>query len=202
MLKDETNNIYGRLTVISRSENYKDGTAMWNCLCSCGNTTTQKGTFLRSGTVVSCGCYNNDLHSTHRMSKSKEYKTWQGIKERCCNVHSEDYLNYGAKGITVCEEWKNSFEKFLEDMGSRPTGCSIDRIDNSKGYYLENCRWATAKEQAINRSSTHFVTINGVTKSLSDWGKFLGMSHAAFNKRLSKTNDPNKLLAPKDSRFI
>lgn len=200
MVKDETGNRYGRLTVISRSANYRDGSAQWACKCDCGAIVVHKGAALRRGVVVSCGCYRIELGTKHRMCFTTEYKSWQGMKDRCNNPKSKDYPMYGGRGITVCDSWAHSFERFYADMGPKPFGYSIDRIDNAMGYSPGNCRWATNRTQSTNRRSTRFITIGDETLSISDWARRVGITHEAFAKRLSLTDDPAVLLAPKRRR--
>ena len=105
----------------------------------------------------------------HGLTDSPTYTTWQDMKARCSNKNDKKYKIYGGRGITVCGRWNNSFIAFLEDMGERPKGMSIERIDNNKGYYPENCKWATYGEQNRNHSRNRKITIGGETKCLIDW---------------------------------
>jgi hypothetical protein len=146
------------------------------CLCDCG---TEKEILLRSvvyGATTSCGCIHLELcrqkglnNKTHGLSQTRTFKIWAGMKTRCHNPKSTGYYKYGAKGVTVCEEWRESFETFLNDMGEAPKGMSIDRIDNSKGYSKENCRYATGTEQARNKTINRKIEIDGQTKILIEW---------------------------------
>lgn len=155
--KDLTAQVFGRLTVIGLSR--ANISARWDCLCTCGNTKTIGAGSLLSGATTSCGCYSRELTGnlmrTHGLRKSKEYNSWTNMRQRCCDKNSPNYLNYGGAGITMCEQWRNSFTAFLEDMGKHPDtkeDWSIDRIDNSLGYFKENCRWATNEAQSRNHS--------------------------------------------------
>ncbi len=121
-------------------------------------------------------------HVLHGKSKTKEYKIWMHMVQRCADPNR---IYYGGKGITVCEKWKD-VRGFLEDMGSCPEGFSLERIDNSKGYLLENCRWIPKSEQANNRSTTHNIEYNGETLTITNWGRRLGVTDIAIRTRLKK----------------
>ena len=186
MLKDETEKVFYRLTVIARHDNYKDGSAQWLCQCKCGNTVVYKGAALRSGVAKSCGCYNIEAHTKHNSCFTPEYKSWQSAKDRCHNIHSKDYPRYGGRGIYVCDKWKNDFSAFYADMGKRPKYYSIGRIDNDGPYSPDNCRWESPIQQSNNRKSSKFVTQDGVTKSISEWAREFGLTPQAVSSRLKR----------------
>jgi hypothetical protein len=133
----------------------KQGNIYVRYRCVCGTEKVIMRAMVRTGKTKSCGCYRSAYHKehhptteTHGMTGSPTYISWIAMRRRCSDQKNASYQWYGAKGIAVCPEWQNSFEKFLADMGTKPSGCSIDRLDSSKGYYKENCRWATVLEQA------------------------------------------------------
>ena len=191
----------GLLTVISRAIT-KPGEARWNCTCDCGNTSIVSGRNLRSGNVKSCGCLNvsiaRALGQKHGGSKkihghakgkdtqaSRTYSSWAEMKRRCDNPKAHSFPAYGGKGIRYSVRWA-SFENFLEDMGERPEGTSLDRIDGSKGYFPGNCRWATPKEQAANRRSSVLIEFQGESLLLSYFARKLGMGIDIVWYRLNK----------------
>jgi hypothetical protein len=151
----------------------------WLCLCDCGNERLVTKPNLYSGNTKSCGCLNKELAKKRRTShghtsgykSSKVYQVWQGMRRRCYEPKNKRFADYGGRGIKVCERWKKSFESFLEDMGIPPAGYSIDRIDNQKGYFPENCRWANRSTQMKNRRNAFLITFNGETKNLVEWAE-------------------------------
>jgi len=162
MRRVEVNNgdAYGKLTIIKEVEarlyNSRSQRQV-ECKCSCGNVITVTLNGLRTGNTKSCGCAFISMlkkKGTHHMSNTPEYKTWAKIIQRCNNKKSRDYGLYGGRGITVCKEWKDSFQSFFNDMGKRPYGMSIDRVDNDAGYCKSNCRWAKNCEQSQNKRTT------------------------------------------------
>lgn len=154
------NRRFGRLTVLHRVENTAHGQTRWLCQCECGATCKVIGAELQSGHVKSCGCFRNDFRRgkpsparKHNESATRLYTIWEGMKQRCYNPKASNYDRYGAKGITVCADWRNSFEAFKNWALEKgyDENLTIDRIDGTRGYCPENCRWATPKQQAGNR---------------------------------------------------
>lgn len=149
---------FGRWNVITETKKESGGRlrpSVW-CVCECGTLKNVYRSHLLSGLSVSCGCYQKEKASEasrkHLLSKSPEYKVWQGMKGRCHNPTHADYYNYGARGISVSQEWRDSFDRFLEDMGKRPSDKhTIERLDNDKGYCKENCCWLLRVDQAKNK---------------------------------------------------
>jgi len=123
------------------------------------------------------------MPKTHQMSKTPNHNTWVAMRKRCNNEKNSDYYLYGGRGIKVCSRWE-SFENFYLDMGERPEGMTLDRIDSNKDYSPENCRWATNIEQARNKRNVRLVTFNGLTKSLHDFCDELKLNYHTINTRL------------------
>ncbi|MDV3051840.1 hypothetical protein NLV77_000775 [Staphylococcus ureilyticus] len=178
---------FNRLRPIKRVDNINRGKAFL-CKCDCGNTSIVSLGSLKNGRIKSCGCLNSEVQSEfmkkynnkHGKSNTPEYKVWKGMKERCSNVNSKSYKNYGGRGIKVCERWKNSFDNFISDMGERPTKKhQIDRIDNDKNYSPENCKWVTRSENTLNKR--HGIGKSGFRNIILD-----GKSYYAMVKRQGK----------------
>lgn len=144
---------HGRLLPIQESRIGKKRSYV--CSCDCGNLKNVAVNHLSQGKTVSCGCNKNEKAAlksmTHSMTGTPTYRSWQHMKDRCLNPKNNRFQIYGARGVSICERWKTSFENFLADMGERPIGKSLDRINPFGNYEPNNCRWATPKEQANNR---------------------------------------------------
>lgn len=189
---DLTNQQFGRLTVI-RKHHKRDKwlNVLWECLCECGNTSIVATAELRRpGGRKSCGCLRSEVlketNTKHGLHHTSEYGIWCKIKDRCLNEQSANYVRYGARSITICDDWKESFEVFYRDMGPRPSlEHSIERKDNDKGYSKENCRWATREEQANNRRSNVFYEYKGESKTLAQWCKYFGVKYKVAYYRIN-----------------
>ncbi len=173
---------FGLITVISIAPK-KGKHIMWLCRCECGKQTVAYSTHLVQGNTKSCGCQIGRT-IIHGMTGTTEYKSWQKMKERCLVPSCPSFKDYGDRGITICERWLNSFENFYADMGKKPEGYSIERINNEKGYYLENCKWATRAEQNSNTRRNIYITHNGETMMIRDWSRRLGGDDWLVGSRL------------------
>jgi len=176
---------FGYLTAVSLAPRLK-GEISWRCLCDCGNTHVVTGQLLRRGGVRSCGCKRYGQAKTHGARHTSEWVIWSSMRGRCNNPNDKAYARYGGRGIFVCGEWE-AFEKFLSDMGPRPSKKhSLDRIDNNGGYSKENCRWATNKEQNRNKRNNVLLTHNGETKTLVEWDEASGAARGSIASRIYK----------------
>jgi hypothetical protein len=173
--------------------------------CDCGTTFTAFRSNVKRGKTRSCGCLAREstaernrarftVHG-HAAQVSREYLTWTGMIQRCTNPKAANFADYGGRGIAVCEAWRN-FAIFYSDMGPRPAGATLDRIDGAKGYEPGNCRWATAQVQATNRRNVRLVTIDGETASLTEWARRAGVSDAAMHFRIRRGVTGRDLLRP------
>ena len=185
---DLTGQRFGRLTVESRAANYeKNGDTKWNCVCECGAKKVAHGQNLRKGRTLSCGCLHKELASqrscTHGMSRSKIFLLWRAMINRCENSNTKAYKNYGGRGVSVCKRW-HSFQNFLDDMGEKPEGLTLERRSNSGNYSPDNCYWATRTRQARNRRKNFLVERNGESKPLAAWAEELNIPYKRLWRRL------------------
>jgi hypothetical protein len=179
-MQDLTDKQFGRWTVLSYAGKTPKGVALWLCRCQCGTERVVRGGNLRSGMSTSCWCSKD----THGMSDTPVYKAWTQMKQRCYNANDPQYHNYGARGITVCDRWRLDFAQFLTDMGERPKGMTLDRIDNNGPYAPDNCRWATDVEQCNNTRVNHVLAWNGRTQTIAQWAKVTGLSYNVIRYRI------------------
>lgn len=191
LVKDLTDRVFGRWHVISFSHTTNIGHAYWNCVCECGTHRAVSGTSLIRGSSKSCGCFNREraieCSTKHGKCHTPEYRVWKKLLRRCYEQNDKSYHNYGGRGIAVCDQWRNSFESFINDMGTRPSkNHSIDRIDNDGNYEPNNCRWATPKQQSRNRRVNIMLTCHGKTMCISDWSREVGITIGAIKWRLKQ----------------
>jgi hypothetical protein len=183
----------------------------WECRCDCGNTVLIAGIKLRNGHTKSCGCLhietcreNGKRNRKHGQRNTSLYAVWHGLVERCTNPNYHNFSDYGGRGITVCSEWRQ-FKNFFDwnaSLGKNgyKRGLSIDRIDNNKGYFPSNCRWATATVQQRNKRNNKIITLNGISKSVAEWAEIYRVSRYLIYTRLKNGWEENeKLFIPPDS---
>ena len=187
---DLTGQVFGRLTVLERVKLPTSEYVVWLCKCSCGRMTKVRSYHLRKGRIVSCGCYQKEMTSkarrTHGETKTRLYGIWVGMKRRCYWEGDKCYYIYGSRGITVCDEWKNSFEAFrdwaLEHGYSEKL--TIDRIDVNGNYEPSNCRWVTIKEQNRNKTTTKIVEYHGTKDVFVDMCRKLNVNESTIQSRM------------------
>lgn len=190
---------YGRLVALNDTGKRSSRNAIWLFMCDCGNVVERKSGEVRRGACSSCGCLaregasermeqirhlGTESSTKHGMTGSREWVSWDSMKQRCTNEAHKSYHNYGGRGIKVCQEWIDSFEAFLKDMGERPEGMTLERVDTDGNYCPENCVWATRKQQANNRRSNHDLVHGGITKTVKQWSEEKGISDKAILYRL------------------
>lgn len=203
-LQDLTGMIFGRLTVNSFAGRNKEGRIMWSCTCSCGTTgVIASGKNLKNGGTQSCGCLQREIRRSscvaHGGRRTPEYGIWCGIITRCTNTGRNESRNYVARGIGICERWRNSFTAFLEDMGPRPSPKhSVERIDNDREYCPDNCKWATRDVQSRNTRRTKLITHDGVTLCMKDWAKRIGMRYGTLYHYLAHGKTLQEVIAAYD----
>lgn len=195
---------FNRLSVIRLHKS--DKKSYWECLCDCGNFTIVSGGDLKSGNTRSCGCQKaislKEKFTIHGMSKSPEHRVWNSIQGRCYNENNRAYKSYGGRGIAVCDRWRygengrHGFQCFLNDMGTRPSAShSIERMDNDGPYAPWNCKWATIKEQSINKRNSVKVILDGKEVPLKDACKFFGINYYTAHNRILAGMPPEEAMS-------
>ncbi len=193
---------FGKLTAIQVDKS-ETGRRKWICLCECGNLTSVSTNQLTSGKTKSCGCLKYETkNQTHGLKKTRIYGIWCGMKKRCNNPNDKNYKNYGARAIKVCDEWQDDFVSFYSWslLNGYAENLTIDRIDNEKGYYPENCRWITHAEQQSNRRNNVTITIDGETKTVSKWSIETGLPEKKIYERYARLKS-RKIEITKDNLF-
>lgn len=193
-LEDLTGKRFGRLVVVERADTTNVSTR-WKCKCDCGKDCIVLAQNLKKGHTTSCGCYREEIRPKqqlkHGYRHTRIYGVYGKLKDRCTNPDNPSYERYGGRGITICDEWANDPKAFCEwaySNGYREDAeygeCTIDRIDNDKGYSPDNCRIATEKTQANNRRSNLLIEHNGETKTLAQWRDYFGMTQSKAHYHL------------------
>lgn len=192
---DISGKTFNDLTVLEPAGQDKQGYFIFKCECVCGKICEVRGNGIKSGHNKSCGCRNARSSYKHGMTKTKFYNCWRGILKRSTLKSRKDYNRYGGRGIKICNEWKDfevfkgdmheSFKEHVKTNGEKFT--SLDRIDNNKGYYKSNCRWATPKQQANNRSNNLIVEFNGENKTIAEWANEYGLNYQTLRDRIYKS---------------
>lgn len=187
---------FGRLQAL-----YAEDPRHWVCICDCGTVTTPLRSSLLSGRTKSCGCYRRETtttsNTTHGLSKSPTYVSWNAMWTRCTNPKRIVWGYYGGRNISICPAWR-SFDRFIADLGERPPGLTLERKDSNKGYSKDNCYWATRVQQAWSRRNTKWIEFNGHRKPLGCWADELGYSWVGLRDRLARL-PLNEALVPKQA---
>lgn len=187
---DLTGQRFGRWTVLEKHHSEPSRGWFWLCRCSCEDKTEKvvRGSILKNGDSQSCECLKREttanINKSHGMTGTPTYQSWQNMKKRCYNENDEAYINYGSRGIKVCDRWLDSFENFLADMGVMPEGHTIERVDNNGIYEPTNCIWLIRAEQNKNKTTSLWIEYNGETKIQEDWARQYNISSSALNYRL------------------
>lgn len=194
---DLTGQTFGRLTVIERVENYispkGQKQSQWLCKCECGNIVKVVRSVLQNGHTRSCGCLRKEISVSanlkHGMIDTPVYKEWENMKARCYTKSSSRFNRYGARGIIVCDRWRNSFEAFYADVSILPNfgkeGYSLNRIDNDGNYEPNNVEWADKITQANNTSTNHYLTYSGKTQTIAQWAREYNIGSATLLYRVN-----------------
>lgn len=187
-MEDLTGRRFGRWVVLGFSHTDKSK-HYWMCKCDCGIEKPVNGYNLVRGATKSCGCYKLELFinmiTNHGMTGSRAFTIWMSMKQRCDNPMSHAYSYYGGRGIDYDPRW-SEFENFYEDMGDPPPGNTLERIDNNRGYWKDNCVWATRVEQANNKRNNKNITYGDRTQSEAAWSREVGVKRATIAYRLKK----------------
>jgi hypothetical protein len=181
---------YNRWTAVCYSHNAATGNIFWQFICECGISKSVSAHRVISGHSKSCGCLRKEapFNVTHGLRKHPLYPVWSAMKRRCYNKKSENYHDYGGRGIIVCPEWKDSFLSFYNDMadGYIKGEVELDREDVNGDYKKSNCRWATMIQGANNKRTSKYLSHNGIVRTISEWGRYLGVRDNTIGNRMRK----------------
>lgn len=210
-MEDLTGMKFGRLTVIEHYGKDRYGHNQWICKCDCGNEKIVRGCDLKRGSVVSCGCYwkerlveCNTIHNFCNDHK-KLYGEYYNMIKRCHDEKCKNYTNYGARGIKVCDRWRDDIRNFYDDVSVLPhfeeAGYSLDRIDNDGDYTPDNVRWATIKEQNMNKRNTISFDYKGETRTLKEWSEIFNIPYEILYQRVRNAGgNLEKVIAKEKAR--
>lgn len=179
---------FGRLKVVKFNGSRKVGNktkAFWDCICICGKSNIVEASNLKSGHTKSCGCLAIEMCGEktfkHGLTNTTEFHSWSHAKGRCYNIRNYKYKNYGGRGIKMCDKWKNNFMEFYKDMGKKPEGKTLERINVNGDYEPSNCKWATHIEQGNNKVFNRIVVLNGVKMTLANCARLHGKKYRALH---------------------
>lgn len=188
---------FGRTVVQAFSHFFRDRSC-WACLCDCGNTHVAMAQSLKGGHTKSCGCLHTEIvsqkgrNARHGKTKTREHAAWVDMRRRCYSKTRPAFKNYGGRGITICQQW-NSFEQFLDDMGTCPAGMELERIDVNGNYEPDNCRWATIQEQANNKRNNRIIPFGGQLMTVAEYAREIGIKyHTAYARFVIRGNAPHR----------
>lgn len=209
--KDISGQRFGRLIAIKKDHSVWDkenriSRNFWLFRCDCGKEKIIDKYSVLNGKTTSCGCFANqrriEKNTKHGLFNTEKrlYGCWQDMKNRCYNKNRKKYKNYGMRGIAVCDEWKSDFQSFYEwaKNNGYQDNLTLDRIDVNGNYEPKNCRWATQKEQANNKTTNHKIKINGVVKNLSEWLSDYNMSDSSYRNKKSKGKTDKQIFMEKN----
>jgi hypothetical protein len=205
---DYTGRHFGRLTALELIErDYVWNDHRWKFACECGNEVVLRIKSVRGGNTSSCGCLQKEIlvrrNTKHGLCRQhpRTYRSWKDMRARCRNPKHKDFKYYGERGVTICKEWED-FAVFFADMGIRPEGMTIDRIETNGNYESSNCRWATDLQQANNKRNNRRLTINGEVKTLQEWCRNSKLEHSKVRYRLSQGYGVEKSFSSGDFRRV
>jgi len=200
---------FGRLTVQEDQRTTISGRRFVHCICDCGTDLLIAQHRLTNSATQSCGCFRtercrllNRAHGEAHGRISTEYRIWHGMKNRCLNPAADAFENYGGRGISICNEWKDDFSAFVASVGRRPLGTTLDRIDNNGNYEPGNVRWATSQTQNRNKRTSTLITCDGITRTLAEWVETTGIKRTTISQRIKRGRTPAEALGIRGCNYV